>query len=84
MRKMTDKQLAWAEKTRKIGEEILEGIREIKAGRVGGRFIAESLPIARAREKSALSQVQFASLLGGIRTYPPVAVGWARLLCPRG
>jgi len=69
MRKMTDKQLARWEKTRNIGEEILKGIREIKAGRAGRRFTAESFPIVRARERSRLSQTQFAALLGvSVRT----------------
>lgn len=69
MRKMTDKQLARWEKTRKIGEEILEGILEIKAGRGSRRFTAESFPIVRVREKSGLSQARFAALLGvSVRT----------------
>ena len=37
MRKMTEKQLAKWEKSRNIGQEILQGIRDIKAGRVGRR-----------------------------------------------
>lgn len=69
MRKMTQKQLAQWEKTRDIGREILEGIREIKAGRTGRRYTVESFPIVRAREKSGLSQAQFAALLGvSVRT----------------
>lgn len=69
MRKMTDKQLAQWEKTRDIGREILDGIRDIKAGRIGRRYTAESLPIVCAREKSGLSQAQFAALLGvSVRT----------------
>src|SRR5260370_35295468 len=64
MPKMTEKQLARWEKTRNIGEEILEGIRDIKAGRVGRRYTIHSYPIIRAREKSGLSQAQFAALLG--------------------
>src|SRR3989339_281892 len=69
MRKMTEKQLAQWEKTRDIGREILEGIRDIKAGRVGRRYTVESFPIVRAREKSGLSQAQFAALLGvSVRT----------------
>ena len=68
MRKMTRKQLAEWEKTRNVGEEILTGLREIKAGR-GRRFTANSYPIVRAREKSGLSQAQFAGLLGvSVRT----------------
>ena len=69
MRKMTEKQLAQWEKNRDIGREILEGIRDIKAGRTGRRYTVESFPIVRAREKSGLSQAQFAALLGvSVRT----------------
>jgi len=68
MRKMTKKQLAEWEKTRNLGEEILSGLREIKAGR-GRRFTVNSYPIVRARETSGLSQAQFAALLGvSVRT----------------
>ena len=54
---------------RDIGAEILQGLRDIKAGRIGRRYTAQSWPIIRAREKSGLSQAQFAALLGvSIRT----------------
>ena len=69
MSKLTEKQLAKFEKRRNIGQEIVDGIRDIKAGRVGRRFTVESYPIVRAREKSGLSQSQFAALLGvSVRT----------------
>jgi len=69
MRKMTEKQLAKWEKSRDIGKEILEGIRDIKAGRIGRSHTVESYPIVRAREKSGLSQAKFAQLLGvSVRT----------------
>ena len=69
MRKMTEKQLANWEKSRDIGQEILEGIRDIKAGRIGRRYTTGSYPIVRAREKSGLSQAKFAGLLGvSVRT----------------
>jgi len=69
MSKTTDKKLAKSEKRRNIGREILDGIRDVKAGRVGRRFTVESYPIVRAREKSGLSQAQFAALLGvSVRT----------------
>ena len=55
MRKMTEKQLAKWEKSRDIGQEILKGIRDIKAGRIGRRFTTGTYPIVRAREKSGLS-----------------------------
>jgi putative transcriptional regulator len=69
MRKMTEKQLKKWEQSRDIGEEILLGVRDIKAGRIGRRYTTESYPIVRAREKSGLSQAEFAQLLGvSIRT----------------
>lgn len=69
MRKMTEKQLAQWEKRRNIGKEVLEGIRDIKRGRIGRRFTLKSYPIVRARERSGLSQAQFAALLGvSVRT----------------
>lgn len=69
MSKMTEKQLAKWEKGRNVGQEIVDGIRDIKAGRVGRRFTVASYPIVRARERSGLSQSQFARLLGvSVRT----------------
>ena len=69
MRKMTEKQLKKWEESRDIGEEILQGVRDLKAGRVGRRYTTESYPIVRAREKSGLSQAEFGQLLGvSVRT----------------
>ncbi len=69
MKKAADRKLAKWEKNRNIGQEILEGIRDIKAGRIGRRFTVDSFAIVRAREKSGLSQSQFAALLGvSVRT----------------
>ncbi|MGE5220538.1 MAG: helix-turn-helix domain-containing protein [Chloroflexota bacterium] len=69
MRKMTEKQRAKWERGRNIGQEILKGIQDTKAGRVGRRYTARSYPIVRAREKSGLSQAKFAALLGvSVRT----------------
>jgi putative transcriptional regulator len=69
MAKMTEKQLKKWEQSRDIGEEILQGVHDIKAGRIGRRYTTESYPIVRAREKSGLSQAEFAKLLGvSIRT----------------
>ena len=69
MKKTVERKLAKWEKSRNIGAEILQGIREIKAGRIGRRFTVDSFAIVRAREKSGLSQSQFAALLGvSIRT----------------
>jgi putative transcriptional regulator len=66
---MTEKQLKKWEQSRDIGGEILQGIRDINAGRIGRRYTIGSYPIVRAREKSGLSQAEFAQLLGvSIRT----------------
>jgi putative transcriptional regulator len=69
MKKVADRKLAKWEKGRNIGQEVLQGIRDIKAGRIGRRFTIDSFAIVRAREKSDLSQSQFAALLGvSVRT----------------
>lgn len=66
---MNKKGLAEWEKERDLGQEILQGIEEIKAGKIGRRYTAASFPIVRIREKSGLSQSQFAELLGvSVRT----------------
>lgn len=69
MKKAADLRLENWEKTRNIGQEILQGLRDIKAGRIGRRFAVSSYTIVRVREKSGLSQSQFAALLGvSVRT----------------
>jgi len=69
MPKRTAKQTRARYEARDIGQEVLQGIRDIKAGRVGRRYTAASWPIVRAREKSGLSQAKFAALLGvSVRT----------------
>ena len=63
-KKLTGKALAEFEAKRDIWQEVLDGIRDIKAGR-GKRIRAEPRsPIVRARLKAGLTQVQFAALLG--------------------
>jgi putative transcriptional regulator len=54
-------------KTRDVGAEILQGLREIKRGEFG-RVI--NVPaVAETRAKTGLSQVRFAQLLGvSVRT----------------
>lgn len=52
-------------KSRNIGMEVLEGIREIKSGKAARRTII-SIPeeIKSIRERLDLSQAEFAELLG--------------------
>lgn len=52
---------------RDIGQEILEGLRELKRGEVGRVIIVPN--VASIREKTGLSQSRFAALLGvSVRT----------------
>ena len=63
-KKLTGRALARFERERDIWQEVLDGVREIKAGR-GKRAVAEPRsPVVRARLKSGLTQAQFAALLG--------------------
>jgi putative transcriptional regulator len=58
-------QLAAYEATRDLAAELLESVREMKAGRVH----VVSSPAIEAREKTGLSQSQFATLMGvSVRT----------------
>ncbi|MEK8025581.1 helix-turn-helix domain-containing protein [Pseudaquabacterium rugosum] len=57
--------LAQYEANRDLGAELLQSIREMKAGKVA---VVHS-PAVEAREKTGLSQSQFAALLGvSVRT----------------
>ncbi len=51
---------------RNIGDEVLEGIREIKAGG-GRRFTVQVSQATEARTKLGQSQADFAAMLGGVR-----------------
>jgi putative transcriptional regulator len=63
-KKLTGRALARFEAGRNVWQEVLDGAREIKAGR-GRRLNAEPRsPIVRARLKSGLTQTEFAALLG--------------------
>ena len=54
-------------KTRDIGQEILEGLRQIKRGEIGR--VVNVPDVAATREKTGLSQTRFAELLGvSVRT----------------
>ncbi len=66
---MSEKELARWEKSRHLAQELIQGVRDIKAGRIERRYTADSYPIVRAREKSGLTQVQFSQLMGvSVRT----------------
>ena len=62
---LSRKQLAAYEATRNLAADLLQAIREMKAGKTQVVFSAA----AEAREKTGLSQSQFAALLGvSVRT----------------
>ena len=62
---LTEAEITAFESTRDIGEEILQSIRELKAGK--GHVVFS--PAIEARSKTGLSQSQFAELLGvSVRT----------------
>jgi putative transcriptional regulator len=63
-KKLTARALARFEAERDIWGEVLDGVREIKAGRGKRISVEPRSPIVRARLKSGLTQVQFATLLG--------------------
>ena len=68
MARMTTAQLIKRDSKRNIGEEVLQAIREIKAG--GGRRFTVQVSLAtEARIKSGQSQADFAAMLGvSVRT----------------
>lgn len=48
---------------RDIGAELLEAIRDVKAGRYGAKYSVDANEVVQARLKSGLSQAQFAAAL---------------------
>jgi putative transcriptional regulator len=63
-KKLTGKALAKFEAKRDVWQEVLDGVREIKAG--GGKRTKANANsyVARVRIKSGLSQAEFATALG--------------------
>jgi putative transcriptional regulator len=64
-KKLTQSELADYEAQRDLAAELLQSVREMKAGRVN----VVSSPVIEARKKTGLSQSQFAALIGvSVRT----------------
>jgi putative transcriptional regulator len=63
-KKLTGKALAEFEAERDVWQEVLEGVREIKAGGGKRKKAVPESRIVRARLKSGLSQAEFAAVLG--------------------
>ena len=64
-KKLTGRALARTEAKRDIWQEVLDSVRELKAGRGKRTSVEPGSPIARARLQAGLTQAQFAALLGG-------------------
>ena len=63
-RKLTGKALAKFEAERDVWTEVLEGVKEIKAGGGKRSSVKPASHVAQLRMKSGLSQAQFATALG--------------------
>lgn len=63
-RKLAGKALAKFEAKRDVWQEVLDGVREIKAGGGKRKRIEAKSYVVRARIKSGLSQSDFAAALG--------------------
>jgi len=63
-KKLTGKALAEFEAKRDIWQEVVDVIREIKAGRGKRTRVEPRSPVLKARLQSGLTQAQFAALLG--------------------
>jgi putative transcriptional regulator len=67
---LSEKELLERDARRNIAEELLQAVRDIKAGRVGRVSTVEVSPLASARLKLGLSQSEFAKMLGvSLRTF---------------
>lgn len=64
MPKMTERALRKRDKTRDLGAELLESVREMKAGRAGHVHRVAMSAVTEARTRAGFSQQQFADLLG--------------------
>ncbi|MDE2060388.1 MAG: helix-turn-helix domain-containing protein [candidate division NC10 bacterium] len=63
-KKLTGEALAKFETRRDVWQEVLDGVREIKAGGGKRTKVEPKSRVVRVRLKSGLSQAQFAAVLG--------------------
>jgi len=61
---LSEEELLARDAQRNIGEELLQAIIDIKAGRYGAVYQVPVSPVIEARHRASLSQAQFAALLG--------------------
>ena len=60
---LDEKTLKRRDAGRNIGEELLQAIRDVKAGNHGARYLDEPNQVVEIRLKCGLSQAQFAAAL---------------------
>lgn len=60
---LTEEQLQKRDASRNIGEELLQAIRDVKAGNFGAKYSVKPNEIIETRMKCGLSQTQFAAAL---------------------
>ena len=73
MPKMTEKQLIARDAKRDLAAELLQAVREMKAGKAARVHQVKVPEIVEARTRTGLSQQQFAAVLG---VSPRTLEGW--------
>lgn len=67
---MNERELEARDAGRDIGAELLQPMRDVKAGNIGRVNVVKITAAAEARQRLGLSQAQFAGMLGvSVRTY---------------
>lgn len=67
---MNEQELRARDARRDLGSELLQSIRDVKAGNVDQVNVVKITPAAEARQRLGMSQSQFAALLGvSVRTF---------------
>jgi len=59
----SERELSARDAKRDIGRELLQAIRDVKAGHYGARYEVDTIDVAATRERTGLSQTQFAAAL---------------------
>jgi putative transcriptional regulator len=59
----SEKELIARDAKRDIGKELLQAIRDVKAGRRGAEYEVNTLDVAATRARTGLSQAEFAAAL---------------------
>jgi putative transcriptional regulator len=70
--KLSEKELRKRDARRDIGAEVLQAVRQIKAGK-GRRFAVKVPPIVAMRQKAKLSHTARAGVQGRRRAYSAIA-----------